>query len=527
MNFPVSSINTPDFELIFNHIPMGILYLDRDFTILNMNPFYQEKIGVTLENAKGKRCYELRAEVIGEENKDLAPCHDCRAPEAMETGEIQTFIKEVFPGFISENTVVPVKNDNGEVIGVVELLRDITKSLLTSRELLESEERYKSVVENIGIGVSLISPDMEILTVNKQMSQWFPLVDVSKRPLCFEEFNDPPRNDICPYCPTYKTLQDAKVHESITNTPLGNEIRNYRVISSPILNWQGDVTAAIEMVEDITDRRRKEAELQKYRQNLENMVKERTEKLSVTNRSLKKEIAYRLEAEEALKISSKKIKRFAYSVSHDLKNPAISIHGLTRLLNKHYEDILDERGKNYCQQISKSSEQIAALVEMINIYISTKEMPLKIETIKLADLLFQVREEFAVPLNVRQIEWKVPVHQPEFKADRIAISRVLRNLVDNALKYGGENLSEIAIGYRENEAYHIIDVSDDGIGLTEEESRDIFGLFKRQKTANGIAGSGLGLAVVKEIAEQHEGSVWSEISSKKGITFNVSISKHL
>lgn len=527
MNFPVSSINTHDFELIFNHIPMGILYLDRDFAILNMNPFYQEKIGVTLEHAKGKRCYELRAEVIGEKKKVLSPCHDCKAPEAMETGEIQTFIKEVFPGFIAENTMVPVKKDNGEVIGVVELLRDITKSMLTSRELLESEEKYKSVVENIGIGVSLISPDMEILTVNKQMSQWFPHVDVSKRPLCFQEFNDPPRKDICSYCPTYKTLQDGKVHESITNTPLGHEIRNYRVISSPIINWEGNVTAAIEMVEDITDRIRKEEELQKYRQNLENMVKERTEKLSVTNRSLKKEIAYRLEAEEALKISSSKIKRFAYSVSHDLKNPAISIHGLTRLLNKHYKDILDERGKNYCQQISKSSEQIAALVEMINVYISTKEMPLKIESIKFADLLFMAREEFAVPLNIRQIEWKEPLYQPEIKADRIAMSRVLRNLVDNALKYGGENLSKITIGCRENEAYHIIDVSDDGIGLTEEESQDIFGLFKRQKTANGIAGSGLGLAVVKEIAEQHGGSVWSEVSSREGITFSVSVSKHL
>ncbi len=527
MTFSGSGINTKDFELIFNHIPMGILYLDRDFAILNMNPFYQEKIGVSLQNARGKRCYELRAQVIGEDRKVLTPCHDCKAPEVMKTGEIQTFIKEVVPGFIAENTMVPVKNNDGEVIGVVELLRDITKSMLTSRELLESEERYKSVVENIGIGVSLISPDMEIMTVNKQMNKWFPHVDVSKRPLCFQEFNDPPRNEICPYCPTYKTLRDGKVHESITDTPLGDEIRNYRVISSPIINWEGNVTAAIEMVEDITDRRRKEEELQKYRQNLEDMVKERTERLSVTNRSLKKEIANRLEAEEALKISSSKIQRFAYSVSHDLKNPAISIHGLTRLLSKNFEDILGERGKNYCQQISKSAEQITALVEMINIYISTKELPLKIESIKLADLLVMAREEFAVPLNVRQIEWKEPVRQPEIKADRIAMSRVLRNLVDNALKYGGENLSKISIGYRDNEEFHILDVSDDGIGLTEEESQDIFGLFKRQKTADGIDGSGLGLAVVKEIAEQHGGSVWSEFRSPQGITFNVSISKHL
>ncbi len=527
MIFPDISNSPHDFELIFRHIPMGITYLDRDFRILNMNPYYLEKLGVTLDSLRGKRCYELRAELFDQPKKVLEPCYDCKALEAMKTGEIRTFIKEVIPGFIAENTMVPVKNERGEVIGVIEMLRDITRGLLTSRELLESEEKYKSVVDNIGIGVTLISPEMEIIAINKQMNQWFPHIDVSEKPLCFRAFNDPPRNNICSYCPTSKTLQDGEVHESVTNTPFGDEIRNYRIVSSPILNWEGEVTAAIEMVEDITDRIKKEKELQKYRENLENMVQERTERLSDANRSLKKEIAYRLEAEEALKISSSKIKHFAYSVSHDLKNPAISIFGLTRLLNQHYEGILDERGTNYCRQILKSSEQIAALVEMINVYMSTKEMSLEIETIKLADLLLMIREEFAVALNIRQIEWTLPENLPEIKADRIAMLRVLRNFVDNALKYGGEGLSEITFGYREAEEHHIMHVSDDGIGLTEEESQDIFGLFKRQKTASGISGSGLGLAIVKEIAEQHGGEVWSEVSSKKGITFNVSISKHL
>jgi PAS domain S-box-containing protein len=238
-------------------------------------------------------------------------------------------------------------------------------------------------------------------------------------------------------------------------------------------------------------------------------------------------ITKRKQAEEALKISSEKIQMFAYSVSHDLKNPAIAIYGLTRLLTKHYRDILDERGQNYCQQILKSAEQVTALVGMINTYISTKEISLEIESIKLVDLLLMIREEFEVSMNTRQIEWKVPELLPEIMADRIAILRVFRNFVDNALKYGGGDLSEIEIGYKEDDEHHILYVSDDGVGLTEEDSLNIFGLFERQKTASGIMGSGLGLAIVKEIAEQHGGQVWSETGSIKGITFNVSISKHL
>ena len=525
MNFPDIGTRLEDFELIFKHIPMGITYLDRDFAILNMNPYFLEKLGVKLENVRGRRCYELRAEILGERKKDLKSCCDCKAPEAMETGEVRTFVKEVTPGFIIENTMVPVKNERGVVIGVIELTQDITESMQADRELRESKEKYKSVVDNIGIGVSVLNPDMEIIALNKQMYKWFPDIDVSKRPVCFRVFNDPPREDICSYCPTYKTLQDGQVHESVTDTPLGNEIRNYRIISSPILNSEGNVTAAIEMVEDITESKQAEKKIQEYQNSLEDQVKERTERLSVINRALKKEIAERKQAEEALKISSNKIQHFAYSVSHDLKSPAIAIYGLTKHLQKNYQDTLDEKGKMFCNQILKSSEQVAALVEMINVYISTKEAPFTIERVKPKEILQLIREEFSSQLGIRQIRWSEPDYIPKFKADRMSIIRVLRNFIDNALKYGGEGLSEIEIGYKESDEFHVLSVSDDGVGITM--NKDIFGLFERNETLNGIEGTGLGLAIVKEIAEQHKGKVWSEPGSKKGITFNLSISKHL
>jgi PAS domain S-box-containing protein len=526
-DFPEIGRSRDEFEFIFKHIPMGMVYLDRNLKIVDMNDYYEERIGVSVEEVKDKYCYELRAELHNLPLGDLKPCEDCMAPESIRTGEISTFIKEIIPGFITENTILPVKDGHGEVIGVIEMLRDITRSMLVSRELVESEEKYKSVVNNLGIGVSLISPQMEILALNKQMNQWFPHIEVEKKPLCYREFNDPPRDDICSYCPTHRTLQDGEVHESVTATPLGDDIRNYRIISSPIKDWEGNVTGAIEMVEDITEKKRKEEELQKYRENLEAMVRERTEKLMTSNKALKQEIVNRLEAEKALELSSEEIKHFAYSVSHDLKNPSIAIYGLTRLLTKNCDEMLDERGKHYCQQILRSAEQIASLVEMINIYMTTKETALSIDSIDLSDLLVMIREEFAVPLNIRQIELKESRPLPKIRADRIAILRVLRNLVDNALKYGGETLTRIVVGYKETEDHHVLFVNDDGVGLTEEESQDVFGLFKRQKTAAGIAGTGLGLTIVKEIADRHGGKVWIKVNAEQGITFNVSIWKHL
>ena len=228
-----------------------------------------------------------------------------------------------------------------------------------------------------------------------------------------------------------------------------------------------------------------------------------------------------------MKESSEKIKLFAYSVSHDLKSPAMGIYGLTRLMYKNYGDILGEKGKTHCEQILKASEQIGALVEEINVYISTKEAPLSIEKIKIEEILEVVKVEVMARLADRQITWSQPENLPEIKVDKLSIIRVIRNLVDNAIKYGGDDLREIKIGYRESDETHILSVTDDGIGLKAEDSEEIFEIFKRKKTSKGIQGTGLGLAIVKEIVERHGGKVWIEPGAEKGTTFSISISKHL
>jgi len=235
----------------------------------------------------------------------------------------------------------------------------------------------------------------------------------------------------------------------------------------------------------------------------------------------------REKAEEALVKSSNKIKMFAYSVSHDLKNPAIAVYNLAKRLNRYSKDRLDEKGRTYCDQIMKASEHIASLVEKINLYIKTKEVPLSIEKVRLKDIVDTVKEEFAPELAGRQIRWLEPERIPEVYADRTSMVRVLTNLVDNALKYGGHDLSEIRIGYQESEDTHILSVEDDGIGLKDEDAKTLFGPFKRKRMAGKVEGAGLGLAIVKEIAEQHKGRVWLDPAIKKGAAFHISISKNL
>jgi K+-sensing histidine kinase KdpD len=230
---------------------------------------------------------------------------------------------------------------------------------------------------------------------------------------------------------------------------------------------------------------------------------------------------------KALKEKNELIESFAYSISHDLKSPAAGLYALTKSLQKRCGGGLDEKGKTYFVQILKTTEHIVALVDNINAYIETRESPLNLEKVEVKEITERIRCEFSDIIGRRHIRWSEPESLPEIIADRLALSRVFRNFTDNALKYGGEKLLQIDVGYKEDEAFHIFSFSDDGVGIDEKDAEKIFEIFHRHETSRGIAGSGLGLAIVKEVAARHQGESWMDKNGEKGATFFVSISKDL
>jgi len=288
----------------------------------------------------------------------------------------------------------------------------------------------------------------------------------------------------------------------------------------------GSLGGLVGVTVDITGRKRAERELQIAHDELEVRVRERTAQLAQANEELQNEVAERRRAEEASKESSEKLKLFAYTVVHDLKSPAIGINGLTKLLGRQYKDHLDEKGKKYCDLILRASEHLVALVDKINVYIAAKEVPLKVEEVDMKELFDELVAEVSAVLNERSIVLVQPDGLPRIYADRLSMVRVFRNFLDNAVKYGGEELSEIRIAYEETEDFHVFSVSDNGVGLGENAEK-IFSAFHRNETAKGTEGAGLGLCIVREIAERHAGNVWVTPGKSKGSTFAISIGKAL
>ena len=262
------------FERLFIRIPEAAIFTDAKWRILDVNPRFTELFGYSLDEVRGKSPTRIivprgklkESKMLGQKSKKGYTYYDTVRKKKDGT---------LVPVSIS---AAPIKVD-GQTVGFVTLYKDMTEYKKTEKALRESEKKYRNVVNNIGVGVSVISPRMEILSLNSQMKKWFPHVDVSKRPVCYKSFNIPPRKRICTYCPTYKALKDGKTHEAITNTPSGDKIVNYRVVSSPIKDKDGKIIAVIEMVEDVTERKQLEEKLNQYSKHLEELVRERTQKL--------------------------------------------------------------------------------------------------------------------------------------------------------------------------------------------------------------------------------------------------------
>jgi len=165
------------------------------------------------------------------------------------------------------NSVLKDEEDN--IVETLSSGNDVTPYKNIEEELQVSESKYKNLVDSLSVGVSLISPEMEVLAVNALMEQWFPDLDVSKRPLCYKAFYDPPKDERCSYCPVIKTLEDGLAHEAVSDATAGGSAINYRILSTPVKNGEGKVTAAVRIIENITARIKVEKELFKKLHDLE------------------------------------------------------------------------------------------------------------------------------------------------------------------------------------------------------------------------------------------------------------------
>jgi len=431
------------------------------------------------------------------------------------TGEIWHVRRDgtVFPGLMHNSLL---RDETDGPIGMIGTLRDISERKEAEEALQRSREELRAILDNVGIGIALISPDMEILELNRQMREWFPNIDAAQRPICYRAYNEPPRDGPCSYCPTIRTLRDGQVHESVTDTPAGDEVRHYRIVSSPIKDKSEKVVAAIEMVEDITERTHAEERVAAAYRELEAVNEELRRAIEQTNQLA-------IEAEMASVTKS----QFLANMSHEIRTPMNAIVGMVELM---LDTELTAEQREYLMVVRDSTDTLLHLINDILDLARVEAGRMELEAIDfhLRDSLGDSLKLLAVRAHEKGLElaYEIAPEVPDLLVgDPRRLRQVVTNLVGNAIKFTEEGQVVVRVeteSETEQEAQLHFSVADTGIGIPEDKQRLIFEAFAQVdgSAARKYGGTGLGLTISAQLVEAMGGRIWVESEPGKGSTFH-------
>ncbi|HYG34364.1 MAG TPA: ATP-binding protein, partial [Clostridia bacterium] len=272
-----------------------------------------------------------------------------------------------------------------------------------------------------------------------------------------------------------------------------------------------------------------EAELSKYRDQLEDLVRQRTSELEHANRQLQVEITERKRTQENLQQTAQELERsnrdleqFAYVASHDLQEPLRAVGGYVRLLQHRFSEKLDAKGLEYiagaADGASRMERLITDLLAFSRVGTQGKEHVLQ----DLNELLKDALQNLQAAIHSAQVK-VISDPLPNLVVDGRQIVQLLQNLIGNAIKFKGERPPEIRVGARRQDSGWVVWVADNGIGIEPQYFERIFQIFQRLHTRRHYPGTGIGLAICKKIVERHGGNIWVESKPGEGSTFYFSI----
>ena len=256
------------------------------------------------------------------------------------------------------------------------------------------------------------------------------------------------------------------------------------------------------------------------------LLAEKNVELEKHNRLIAEQVRSTREANERLLRANRALDDFSRAVSHDLKEPLRGIEGLSRLLLAEHGDTLDETGREYLASIRASGKRMQRLVgDLLRLSRSTRRHYPHV-LVDFNDLVREVLETLQYSIEQKGAAIEVQPGLPSVSSDRVRMAELMQNLVSNAVKFNSNPRPVVKIAHEEKESEHCFCVSDNGMGIPEEQRKRVFEVFQRLHGDDIEEGTGVGLAICKDIVERHDGRIWVEEADGGGARFCFTLSKH-
>lgn len=458
--------------------------------------------------------------------------------QVLRTGEVHTktaerieFIKKGSPytGYY-DYTYKPLYDAGGNVYGVMFTAIDVTDQVMARHKLEEAELSMRGAVELAQLGTWSIDVATNGLTYSDRLIEWFGY--------------DPAAQDFNQVIPILSEEDQERVAKAVAwglNPESGGLYDEIYTVIHPktgkkkilhaqgktIFNAEGKPVRMNGTAQDITIHVEVQMEL-------ENQVQQRTEDIQAVVEELRATNEELGEANFQLTHSNEELAQFAYIASHDLQEPLRKISTFAELLEVKIAAHLDEKSIIYLEKIKDATIRMGKLIRDILTYSALPKNEDIFVAVELERIAKYALEDYDALMERTgaTVTWN---ELPIIKGIPLQMSQLFTNLIGNALKFTRSDVKpkvtilcskataeEIrSVNLKESVSYYKIQFSDNGIGMKPENTQQIFSIFQRLHRKNEYAGTGIGLAMCKKIALNHNGEINAIESTEKGAVFNV------
>jgi len=393
-----------------------------------------------------------------------------------------------------------------------QLMFELAERKLAEKRLIESESKYRTLLENIPQKIFFKNNELVFVSCNENFARE---LNISSSEIYGKtDYNFFPKNLAEKYRKDdLEFLASGKPLEIEVSETRNRQICWTQVVKIPVKNANGAIIGVQGIFWDITQRKLAEQELENYRLQLEEKVKARTAELEIAKE--------RAESADQLKSA------FLATMSHELRTPLNSIIGFTGMLLQELPGPLNDEQKKQLRMTQKSGRHLLSLInDILDLSkIEAGQLNLSTDRFQISDVIQNVLElsrPFALSKNL-VLTAMVDPDLPEILSDQFRVQQVIINLVNNALKFT-ENGS-VKVEALKNNGHLVVKVIDTGLGIEADLIKTLFKPFIQ--IDSGVArkheGTGLGLSISKKLMTMLGGTITVESEPEKGSTFSIEL----